>query len=158
MQRSFLVPVLVFLALAALACSTTRPIQIDPATCQERADDDVLPRFNGSTWELENGAVRCGVPVHVGDRIDEWAVFFTRYIAGAAVEVRLQRLEAVSQLRVDVPPVRSDSLSMLGYFPLGAALEEPELVNEDHSYGLLVTGLSGPGDRLGVMTVWVTSQ
>ncbi len=147
-------PLAIVLALL-VGCSTPVTAMIDPSAAEAATTCSPCPVFDGSLWDLgtSTSSLRYPIPALVGVTFTEWVVTLQRDALGPTTTVRMQRLETVSLLRVDVGPVISDSAQGPGYVSIGAHIP-PEFVLEDETYSLLVTGGGIAGDHAGAAAVY----
>lgn len=139
---------------------------VDASTCTSRTSVASVPFYDGAAWSFGLSAipVRCPVHVNVGDTITEWIVYLQRIDTTPATTARLQRVETVSGSHFDVGPAVTDNLTAPGYVSLhlpgcasaapGLPCLQPELVNEDHAYSLLVESGGVPGDKVHAYSIY----
>lgn len=129
---------------------------IDSSACQERWDGG--PRFDGAAWLFEPAgqALRCPLPVEIGETVLEWSVWLHRDALGPNTSARLQRHDVVENLMYDVGPTAADATQGPDYVSLAMPrcpqpppkqCLDPYLVNEDNTLSLYIVGSEVGGDR-----------
>jgi hypothetical protein len=151
------------LLIAILVGCTTPPgstiftMQIDPSACEAAANPtgEPAPFFDGAMWVLgeSTSALRCPIPVQIGDILTEWVVFVQRSAPGPTTTVRMQHLETVSGIHGDIGMPLTDGTTPGPYVPINLHIP-PTMVTDDDTFSLLVTGGGIAGDRVGPSIVY----
>jgi hypothetical protein len=157
MRTAILVALVLVGCTVPSAAPTLFSMQIDPSACEAASNPDgaPVPTFDGAMWHLgeSTAALRCPIPVQLGDVLTEWIVFVQRAALGPATTARMQALETVSGLHVDVGAPVTDGTTPGPYVPIATTIP-PTFITDDDTFSLLVTGNGKAGDRVGASIVY----